>query len=184
MSRSDSRPLPQTRLCFPVSRWGHLLAPAPPGLPGSSTDLSPRAVPLHPGEPNVCSRPLLPRRSQASPHLAGWPLSLRFHEADSGSLALRLAGSLPEASPAGSLQLTLRSLPAERAIRSSTSFQVARSARLGLAHQIAKKGQIRPKLLPRGHNLGGGGSGVNQTRCGSVVGQSDHDDPALRLEFQ
>jgi len=33
------------------------------------------------------------------------------HEADAGSLALRLAGSLPEAPPAGLLQLTLGSLP-------------------------------------------------------------------------
>jgi len=92
-------------------------------------------------------RPLTPRRAQrvlvpvASTSMTGFTIFGRLatltetHEADSGSLALRLAGSLPEASPAGSLQLTLGSLPAERAIRSSTSFQVTRSARLGLAHQ-------------------------------------------------
>ena len=34
----------------------------PPGLPGSSTDLSPCAVPNHPGEPDGCLHPLLHHR--------------------------------------------------------------------------------------------------------------------------
>ena len=46
----------------------------PPGLPGSSTDLSPCAVPNHPGEPGGCSRPLLHHRCQASSRMADWPL--------------------------------------------------------------------------------------------------------------
>jgi len=48
----------------------------PPGLPGSSTDLSPCAVPNHPGEPDGCSLPLLPRRCQASSRMVDWPLPL------------------------------------------------------------------------------------------------------------
>jgi hypothetical protein len=51
----------------------------PPGLPSrkaGSTDLSPGAVPNHPGEPDGCSLPLLPRRWQASARMADWPLSL------------------------------------------------------------------------------------------------------------
>lgn len=60
--------------------------PTPPGLPGSSVDPSPRAVPNHPGESRACVYPLLPRGCQASPSLAGWPLSLRFNEAEAGSL--------------------------------------------------------------------------------------------------
>ena len=51
-------------------------ATTPPGLPGSSTDLSPCAVPNHPGEPGGCSRPLLHHRHQASSRMAAWPLSL------------------------------------------------------------------------------------------------------------
>jgi hypothetical protein len=47
--------------------------------------------------------------------------------------ARRLTGSRPEASPTGSLQPTLGSLPAERAIRRVTTFQMTRSARLALA---------------------------------------------------
>jgi hypothetical protein len=52
------------------------LPATPPGLPGSSTDLSPCAVPNHPGEPDGCSLPLLPRRCQASSRMADWPLPL------------------------------------------------------------------------------------------------------------
>ena len=47
------------------------LAPAPPGLPGSSADLSPRAVSSHPGRSDECSYPLLPHRCQASPLSGG-----------------------------------------------------------------------------------------------------------------
>ena len=63
------------------------------------------------------------------------------NEADSGSLALRLAGSPPEASPAGLLRRTLGWLPVERAINRVTSFQVTRTARLVLAHRRHKEHQ-------------------------------------------
>ena len=48
-------------------------------LRAGSTDLSPCAVPNHPGEPGGCSLPLLPRRCQASSSRkagADWPLPL------------------------------------------------------------------------------------------------------------
>ena len=47
------------------------LFPVPPGLPGSSADLSPRAVSNHPGRSDGCSHPLLHRRCQASPLSGG-----------------------------------------------------------------------------------------------------------------
>ena len=65
-----------------------------PGLPGSSTDLSARALPNHPGRLGRCSRSLLPCRWQASPNLGGWPPPDKCNEAESGSLALGLAPSL------------------------------------------------------------------------------------------
>jgi len=40
----------------------HLDSDTTPGLPGSSTDLSTRALPNHPGQPGGCSRSLLPHR--------------------------------------------------------------------------------------------------------------------------
>jgi hypothetical protein len=58
------------------------LPATPPGLPSrkaGSTDLSPCAVPNHPGEPDGCSLPLRPRRCQASSSRkagADWPLPL------------------------------------------------------------------------------------------------------------
>src|SRR5919108_751760 len=45
----------------------------PSGLPGSSTDLSPRAVPYHPGRPRRCPCPLLHGGDQASSSGGGWP---------------------------------------------------------------------------------------------------------------
>ena len=59
-------------LCLSQRRcaWGRVL----PGLPGSSANLSARAVPYHSGEPDSCIRPLLHYRHWASPILDGWPL--------------------------------------------------------------------------------------------------------------
>jgi hypothetical protein len=67
-----------SRVMHSPRAWAALPA-TPPGLPGSSTDLSPCAVPNHPGEPDGCSLPLLPRRCQASSSRkagADWPLPL------------------------------------------------------------------------------------------------------------
>src|SRR6266478_8754923 len=102
MGLSDSQPGPPLGYVFP---WavGVDSFPALPGLPGSSTDLSLRAVPNHPGRSGEC---LL----IASPPVSGFILfgglatSTQRHEAESGSLALRLAGLLPRFPPDGSLR--------------------------------------------------------------------------------
>ena len=77
-----------------------------PGLPGSSADLSLRAAPSHPGKSGDCFYPLLHRQYQASSNPADCPLPSR-NEAETGSLALRLAGSSFEASLSGLLRFTL-----------------------------------------------------------------------------
>jgi hypothetical protein len=66
----------------------------PSGLPGSSTDLSTRALPNHPGWPDRSMGSLSSCRWQASPSPAGWPPPSTCNEAESGSLALGLASSL------------------------------------------------------------------------------------------
>lgn len=130
MSLSDSRPEPPPGYVFPDAVYA--LRITPPGLPGSSTNLSTRAAPFNPGESDGCSRPLLPRRCQASSSLADWPLSLCVTRPQ-GSLPLRLACSPREASPAELLLLTLAWLLVERAIPKVYSFQYTRSAGLILA---------------------------------------------------
>src|SRR5439155_1090828 len=64
-------------------------------LPACPTQLSLRAVPFHPGELRHCSQTSLHTGCLASTLLEVWPLSFFwFNEAASGSLALRLTGSL------------------------------------------------------------------------------------------
>jgi hypothetical protein len=70
-----------------------------PGLPGSSTDLSARALLNHPGRPSGCLSSFLHRWWQASPYLEGWPPPYKRNEAESGSLALGLAPSLSREYP-------------------------------------------------------------------------------------
>src|SRR6185436_4617930 len=60
------------------------------------------------------------------------------HEADSGSLSLRLTCLPHEASPSGLLLLTLAWLLVQRAINKMHSSQYTRSARLILALRIAR----------------------------------------------
>jgi len=137
MSLSDSRTQPVCGYVFP-----HPVGGSPttgPGLPGSVTDLSTRAVPYHPGEPDECTYPLLHRRLQASSIPAEWPLPvcvtrpkqvrLRY-----GSRVRRTRLRITNCSAPA-----LDWLPAERVIRRMNSFQFIRSARLGLAHQSATK---------------------------------------------
>ncbi len=90
-----------------------LASATPSGLPGSPTDLSPRAVPFHPGKPSGCLCSLLRHWCQASSDPEDWPLSLRANGAVSGSLALRLAGSPSRASPVELLRPTPGRLPVE-----------------------------------------------------------------------
>ena len=68
------------------------------GLPGSSTDLSARAVPNHPGRSNGCICSFLHHQRRASPLSGGLATLQLRNEAESGSLALRLARSLGGAS--------------------------------------------------------------------------------------
>ena len=97
MSPSDSRPGRARGYGFPpaVAHRAH-----PPGLPGSSIDLSSPAVPNHPGEPDRCLCSLLGGRCQAS---TLWedghsPLCI---EAESGSRAARtsLIATVPRRAP-------------------------------------------------------------------------------------
>jgi len=114
------------------------------GLPGSSTDLSTRAVPNDPGKSDGCFLPLL------SPSMTGFIHIRRtghFHwrnEAESGSLTLRLMRSPCKASPTR-ITPRQRSLGYfdERVISKISSFQLTRSARLRLAHRMTRITRIR-----------------------------------------
>jgi len=61
-----------------------VLPASPPGLPGSSTDLSSRAIHKHPGESHDCLYPCFIAGIRLHPKGEDWPLSvLPFHEAES-----------------------------------------------------------------------------------------------------
>ncbi len=136
MGLSDSRPMPAHGYLFPPA-VGRVATPAPPGIPVSSTNLSLCAVPNHPEKPSGVLLPLFHHWWQASPSLAGWPSFNLRHEAESGSLSLRLTGSPHEASPSGLLRSTLVRLHVERVIHMVDSFHSTRFASL-LAHQRRK----------------------------------------------
>jgi len=127
MGLSDSLQGPTAAYLFPTA------VSAPAGLPGSSTDLSTRAAPSH----RRVRRLLLPVASPPIPGFLylGWlaTLALLRNEAETGSLALRLACSPRKASPALLPPPTLARLLAERAIYKISSSQNIRSARLSLA---------------------------------------------------
>ena len=123
------------------------------GLPGSSADLSTRALPNHPGQSHRFLRSFIPGEWQASPSSGGWPLSFERNEAESGSLSLgsrlrRPGRCLPFAlrflartGLTPHVRLPSRDRPrlhVERAIHMSDSFQSDRSTRLGLAYQRRK----------------------------------------------
>jgi hypothetical protein len=91
--------------------------------------------PLTPGSPATASTHCFIASVRLHPYPADCPLPSR-NEAETGSLALRLAGSPFEASPGGSLRPTLDWLHVERAIYMVSSFHLTRSARLGLAHRM------------------------------------------------
>ena len=121
-------------------------------LPGSSTDLSTRALPYHPGQSYRFFRSFIPGEWQASPSSEGWPLSLKRNEAETGSLALgsrlRRQGfqtlrpsSFKRTGLTPHVRLPYRDRPrlhSERAITTSDTSQSDRSARLGLAYQRHK----------------------------------------------
>ena len=125
------------RLCIPVARRPPSPARASTrsGLPGSSADLSMPAVLNHPGEPGRCTCSYLRDRHRLQRIRASGHSQLR-HEAESGSLTLRLTPSPHEASFDGSLRQTLVWLRGARACTTVSTFQLTRSARLRLAHRI------------------------------------------------
>ncbi len=149
MSLSDSRPGPVPRLCIPSGRWVRVVSPPPCRVSqDSSTDLSLRAVPNHPGRLDGCACSLLPRRCQASSSLADWPPSI----ASRGRIGFDHYGSqvcFPGFRQTDcSLSLRFRYMH-ERAIYMVNSFQFTRSARLSLVYQRALR-------TPRKQSLGGG----------------------------
>ena len=98
------------------ARWSPFTPESPPGAPARCF---PVGIRLH--------------------HLWQTGHSHKCNEAELGSLALRLACSPHEASPAGLLRPALAWLPAERAILRVNSFQLTRSARLNLALQSPQR---------------------------------------------
>ena len=121
-------------------------------LPGSSADLSTRALPNHPGQPHRFFRSFIPGGWQASPYSAGWPLSVTCNEAETGSLTLgsrlRRQGfqalrpfSIKRTGLTPHAWLPSRDRPrlhSERAIYMSDTFQSDRSARLSLAYRTSR----------------------------------------------
>ena len=155
MSLSDSRHESTRGYFFPLAVDG--LPTTQPGLPGSLTDLSTRAVPYYPGKSDECTRPLLLRRWQASASSAEWPPPIsvtrpkwvRFRY---GSRVRRTR-----------LRTTDYSAPAldwlhvERAIYMINTSQFTRSARLGLAHQrtqrVSKTERQQRRFLRGSHSF-------------------------------
>ena len=130
LSLSDSRPEPFPRLLIPSGRWGRFSFPAPPGLPGSSTDLFLRAVPNHPGRSGEC---LLIASPPISGFLIfGWPPSLSVTRPNRVRLRYGSQVCFPgfhQTDCSASLRF---SYTHERAIYMVNSFQFTRSARLSL----------------------------------------------------
>ena len=122
MSRSDSRTEPPQGYAFP-SNVGPPWA-TPPGLPGSSTDRSPRAVPNHPGEPGGCGHPLLHHRWQASSRMAAWPLSVCVTRPNRVRLRYGSRVRLRQASSGESLHRPLARLPVEWVITGQAPFSL------------------------------------------------------------
>jgi len=120
-------------LCLPQNRcgWDHSLS----GLPGSSINLSARAVPYHPGKPDSCTRPLLHCRHWASPILDGWPLSQSLTRPKRVRLRYGSRFRLSRLRQIGLPRPTLDRLLVKRTIYKVNSFQFTRLTRLGLAHQ-------------------------------------------------
>ena len=90
MGPADSRRC-RGALMSSCTRW---VPPTSTGLPDHWLTLSVRAVPNHPGRPGDCTCPLLRHRYKASSTWGAWPPATWRFEAESGSLALRLAPSL------------------------------------------------------------------------------------------
>jgi len=104
------------------------------------TILSASAVPSHPGEPGRCRRSLLHGRCQASPYLEGLAtLTCVTRPNRVHAFALRLTPLPSEASTAGSLRQPLGRLHGERTTTMVSTFQLTRTVKLRLTHQISQK---------------------------------------------
>jgi hypothetical protein len=103
----------------------------PPGLPGSSTDLSSRAVPKHPGESDDCSYPCFVAGIRLHPKGEDWPLSvLPFHEAESVRFRYGSRVCLPRLRQRDCSLSTLVWLHVRWAIYMVSTSHLTRSARL------------------------------------------------------
>ena len=130
MDRSDSRPVHDLRLCIPERRRFRFPFPVLPGLPGSLTNLSLRAVPNHPGKPCRCNSRFFPagiglhhlrQAGRISTHVTR-PNRVHFRYGSQVRIArLRLTGSL---------RCTLAPLHVEREIHMVDSFHSTRFASL------------------------------------------------------
>ncbi len=110
-------------------------------LPGSSTDLSTRAVPNHPGRSDGCSCLLLHHRLSGFVPVGGLATFVFLSRPNRVHLRYGSRVRLPS-SPASLLRLTLVRLHVEQAIYTVNSFQFTRSARLSWLTD--RKGALSP----------------------------------------
>ena len=155
MSRSDSPTEPPQGYAFPSNvdpPWA-----TPPGLPGSSTDRSPRAVPNYPGEPGGCGHPLLHHRWQASSRMAAWPLSVCVTRPNRVRLRYGSRVRLRQASSGESLHRPLARLPVEWVITGQAPFSLQDQPGLSW-HSIHRVfcDVCDEGLQARGHSIAGG----------------------------
>ena len=103
----------------------------PPGLPGSSTDLSSRAVHKHPGESDDCLCPYFVAGVRLHPKGEDWPLSaLPFHEAESVRCRYGSRVGLPRLRQRDCSLSALGRLHVRWAIYMVSTSQLTRPARL------------------------------------------------------
>jgi hypothetical protein len=109
---------------------GCVSASTPPGLPGSSTNLSLRAVPNHPGKPSDVLLPLLHHWWQASPSSAGWPSFIRVTRPNRVHSRYSSQVRFARLRLNGLLRCSLAQLHVERVIHMVDSFHSTRFASL------------------------------------------------------
>src|SRR5579871_3259253 len=148
MNPADSRPEAVQRLSLPAGRCVLALRLDTPsvGSPRFPAGLSTRAAPYHPGESDRCTCPLLPCRWQASPQ-SGRLATLTCVTRPKRVQSLRLMPSPHEAPHPRLLRRTLARLHVEWATYMASSFQLARPARLRLAHQISQIYKPTPSVF-------------------------------------
>ena len=124
-------------------------ASARQGLPGSSADLSTRAVPNHPGRSDGCIRLLLRHRSCLASSKSGGLATFVFLSRPN-RVHLRYGSRVRLASqPAPLLELAPAWLRVEQAIYTMNSFQFIRSTRLILAYPTSGRRTMLPSRILR-----------------------------------